>query len=167
MGALELERPRLGRGALISFTSHNIRLDDGTHTKPDAGPSMEFHPWFLAAKRIIDATFPGDKTHLSLVDLGCLEGGYTVEFARLGLQPLVLDVRESNIEVRRCVQSKQGLRSSNFVPDDAWTIANYGSFAVVMCCAPGSRPARPRVFDDALSSVARRLIIPQRHSTKG
>jgi hypothetical protein len=71
---------------LIQFTAHNIRLDDGSYTKPDEGLSIDAHPWFLAAKRVLDATFPGDKSHLRIVDLGCLEGGYTVEFARLGFQ---------------------------------------------------------------------------------
>jgi SAM-dependent methyltransferase len=148
---------------LISFTSHNIRLDDGTYTKPDAGPSMEFHPWFLAAKRIIDVTFPGDKTHLSLVDLGCLEGGYTVEFARLGLQSLGLDVRESNIEVCRYVQSKTALPNLNFVRDDVWNIANYGSFDVVFCCGLFYHLDRPRAFLDTLSGVSKRLLILQTH----
>ena len=50
----------------VSFTSHNIRLDDGTYTKPDVGYSMDVHPWFLAAKRILDATFPGDKRQVRI-----------------------------------------------------------------------------------------------------
>ena len=62
-------------GDLVTFTSHNIRLDDGTCTKPEAGQSMDIHPWFLAAKRVLDAAFPGEKDHLSIADLGCLEGG--------------------------------------------------------------------------------------------
>jgi 2-polyprenyl-3-methyl-5-hydroxy-6-metoxy-1,4-benzoquinol methylase len=97
----------------VSFTSHNIRLDDGSFTKPDVGYSMDVHPWFLAARRVLDATFPGDKRHLRIADLGCLEGGYTVEFARLGLQALGLDVRQLNIEACRYVQSKVNLRTWN------------------------------------------------------
>ena len=124
---------------------------------------MEFHPWFLAAKRIIDVTFPGDKTHLSLVDLGCLEGGYTVEFARLGLQALGLDVRESNIEVCRYVQSRTALPNMNFVRDDVWNIANYGSFDVVFCCGLFYHLDRPRAFLDTLSGVTKRLLILQTH----
>src|SRR5271155_3780559 len=96
----------LGFGMPVSFTSHNIRLDDGSYTKPDVGYSMDVHPWFLAAKRILDATFLGDKSRLRIADLGCLEGGYTVEFARLGMRALGLDVRELNIDACRYVQSK-------------------------------------------------------------
>ena len=117
----------------VSFTSHNIRLDDGSYTKPDIGYSMDLHPWFLAAKRILDATFPGDKRHLRIADLGCLEGGYTVEFARLGLQALGLDVRELNIEACRYVQSKVNLPNLEFVRDDVWNIAAHGTFDAVFC----------------------------------
>src|SRR6202020_3365819 len=104
----------------VSFTSHNIRLDDGSFTKPDVGYSMDVHPWFLAAKRILDATFPGDKRQLRIADLGCLEGGYTVEFARLGLQELGLDVAELNIEACRYVQTKVNLPNLEFARDDVW-----------------------------------------------
>jgi hypothetical protein len=44
-----------------------------------------------------------------IADLGCLEGGYSVEFARLGYQTLGLDVREANIEVCRYVKSRVAL----------------------------------------------------------
>src|ERR1700744_4132728 len=104
----------------VSFTSHNIRLDDGTFTNPDAGYSMDVHPWVLAAKRILDATFPGDKSQIRIADLGCLEGGYTVEFARLGLEALGVDERELNIEACLYVQSRVNLPNPEFVLDDVW-----------------------------------------------
>jgi hypothetical protein len=148
---------------LITFTSHNIRLDDGTYTKPEAGPSIDQLSWFLGAKRIIDATFPGDKTEVSIADLGCLEGGYTVEFARLGLQSLGLDVRESNIEVCRYVQSKTALPNLRFVRDDVWNIAHHGSFDAVFCCGLFYHLDRPRAFLDVLSDVTKRLLILQTH----
>jgi hypothetical protein len=148
---------------LITFTSHNIRLDDGTYTKPEAGPSIDQLSWFLGAKRIIDATFPGDKTEVSIADLGCLEGGYTVEFARLGLQSLGLDVRGSNIEVCRYVQSKTALPNLRFVRDDVWNIAHHGSFDAVFCCGLFYHLDRPRAFLDVLSDVTKRLLILQTH----
>jgi SAM-dependent methyltransferase len=147
----------------VSFTSHNIRLDDGSFTKPDVGYSMDVHPWFLAAKRLLDATFPGDKRHLRIADLGCLEGGYTVEFARLGLQALGLDVRELNIEACRYVQSKVNLPNLEFVRDDAWNIAAHGTFDVVFCCGLFYHLDKPREFLDLLSQVTKRLLILQTH----
>ena len=73
---------------MVSFTHHNIRLDDGTLTKPEIGFLLSDSPWFLAAKRIIEFAFRGDIAGKRIVDLGCLEGGYTVEFARMGMEAL-------------------------------------------------------------------------------
>jgi SAM-dependent methyltransferase len=148
---------------LISFTSHNIRLDDGSYTKPDAGLSIDAHPWFLAAKRVLDTAFPGDKSGLRVADLGCLEGGYTVEFARLGFQALGLDVRESNIEACRYVQSRVNLPRLEFVRDDVWNIAAYGTFDATFCCGLLYHLDKPVEFLKTLSSVTKRVLILQTH----
>jgi hypothetical protein len=149
--------------AYVTFTSHNIRLDDGTLTKPEAGASMDLHPWFLAARRIIDATFPGDKRHLRIADLGCLEGGYSVEFARLGLQVLGLDVRQSNIEVCRYVQARVDLPNLRFVRDDVWNLGQYGPFDIVFCCGLFYHVDKPRELLNLLGAVTTRLLILQTH----
>jgi ubiquinone/menaquinone biosynthesis C-methylase UbiE len=148
---------------VVSFTAHNIRLDDGTYTKPEAGLSLDVHPWFLAAKRVLDATFPGEKAQLRIADLGCLEGGYTVEFARLGFQALGLDVRESNIEACRYVQSRVNLPNLEFVRDDVWNIAAYGLFDATFCCGLFYHLDKPREFLDVLSRVTKRVLILQTH----
>jgi hypothetical protein len=63
------------------FTAHNNRLDDGTVTKPERKQTIETDPWFVSARKLLDVVFPGNKSRLRLADLGCLEGGYAVEFA--------------------------------------------------------------------------------------
>ncbi|MGB9223237.1 MAG: SAM-dependent methyltransferase, partial [Mycobacterium sp.] len=78
----------------LEFTAHNIRLDDGTFTKPESTHSMVDHPWFISARGILETVFPGDKSKLRLADVGCLEGGYAVEFARMGFRVLGIEVRE-------------------------------------------------------------------------
>src|ERR1700704_4032329 len=77
----------------IQFTYHNIRLDDGTFTKPGFTHSMVDYPWFISARGVLETMFPGDKTQLRLADVGCLEGGYAVEFARMGFKVLGIEVR--------------------------------------------------------------------------
>lgn len=146
----------------MTFTAHNIRLDDGSYTKP-GGVTMEVHPWFLAARRVLDATFPGGKQHLRIADLGCLEGGYTVEFARLGFQALGLDVREANIEACRYVQSHVNLPQLEFVRDDVWNIETYGVFDAIFCCGLFYHLDRPREFLDLLSRATKRVLILQTH----
>ena len=124
---------------------------------------MEMHPWFLAAKRLLDATFPGDKSRRRIADLGCLEGGYAVEFARLGFQSLGLDVRESNIDACRYVKSRVNLPNLEFVRDDVWNIAAHGRFDVTFCCGLFYHLDKPREFLNVLSSVTQRVLILQTH----
>lgn len=147
----------------IEFTSHNIRLDDGTLTKPDVGRSIDAHPWFISARRIIETVFPGDKQHLRLVDLGCLEGGYAVEFARMGIQVLGVDVRESNILACNHVKSKTDLPNLEFVRDDALNIANHGTFDIVFCSGLLYHLDKPKDFLETLSTATKKLVILQTH----
>ena len=147
----------------IEFTAHNIRLDDGTLTKPDFPITMDRHPWFISARRILDTVYPGDKKNVRIADLGCLEGGYSVEFARMGFQVLGIEVRDVNIEACNYVKSKTSLPNLEFVKDDAWNIAKYGSFDVVFCCGLLYHLDQPKQFLKLLSSVTTKLLIVQTH----
>jgi SAM-dependent methyltransferase len=147
----------------VEFTAHNIRLDDGTFTKPDYGRSMEAYPWFVSARRILETVFPGDKKHLRLADLGCLEGGYAVEFARMGFQVLGIEVRDSNIAACNYVKERTRLPNLEFVKDDAQNIGKYGTFDVVFCCGLLYHLDRPKQFLETLSSVTTKLMILQTH----
>jgi SAM-dependent methyltransferase len=151
----ELDVPR--------FTAHNIRLDDGTLTRPEAGAPIDRHPWFLAAKRILDAGCPGPRNNIRLLDLGCLEGGYSVEFARLGYRTVGLDVREANIAACRYVQSRVKTQALEFVQDDAWNVARYGEFDATFCCGLLYHLDKPREFLGLLSKITRRVLILQTH----
>ncbi|MGB7492774.1 MAG: methyltransferase domain-containing protein [Candidatus Acidiferrum sp.] len=147
----------------VEFTAHNIRLDDGTLTKPDYGYSMEAYPWFVSARRILETVFPGDKKHLRLADLGCLEGGYAVEFARMGFQVLGIEVRDANIAACNYVKSKTSLPNLVFVKDNAWNIGNHGMFDVLFCCGLLYHLDQPKKFLETLSSVTTKLMILQTH----
>ncbi len=65
------------------FASHNVLLPDGTYTAPGQA-LVEDSAAFQAALRALNEEFGSDSKGLSLVDLGCLEGGYAVGFARAG-----------------------------------------------------------------------------------
>jgi SAM-dependent methyltransferase len=147
----------------IRFTAHNIRLDDGTLTKPEMSHSMDADPWFVAARRLLDTIFPGDKGGVRLADLGCLEGGYAVEFARMGFSVLGVDVRDASIEACRYVQSKTNLPNLRFVCDDVWNLPQHGRFDVVFCCGLLYHLDRPRQFLEMLSSLTAKVLIVQTH----
>lgn len=147
----------------ITFTAHNIRLEDGSFTKPEVGHAMDEYPWFKASRRLLEAVFPGDKSRYRLVDLGCLEGGYAVEFARMGFDVLGIEVRESNIAACNYVRERVNLPNLRFARDDAWNVAEYGHFDAIFCCGLFYHLDRPVQFLDLLGSVARKLLILQTH----
>jgi SAM-dependent methyltransferase len=147
----------------MQFTAHNIRLDDGTFTKPEIGYSIDQYPHFTAAKRMLRATFPEDEKDIRIADLGCLEGGYAVEFARMGFQVVGVEVRESNIAACNYVKSKTKLPNLTFVKDDVVNIARHGSFDAIFCCGLLYHLDNPKAFLETLSSVTKRLLILQTH----
>ncbi len=149
--------------ARVEFTAHNIRLDDGTYTKPDMQQKMESHPWFLAAQRLLNALFPDDKSGLRLADLGCLEGGYSVEFARMGFETLGLEIRESNLAACRYMQERTKLPNLRFVQDNALNIGEYGTFDAIFCCGLLYHLDKPKAFIETLSACTSRVLILQTH----
>jgi len=70
------------------FTAHNIRLDDGSFTKPEQPWQMEDLVLLKFTKQFLRTLFPDGVAGKRVVDLGCLEGGYTVEMARAGFDAL-------------------------------------------------------------------------------
>ena len=147
----------------LQFTDHNIRLDDGTFTQPEFARSMVDYPWFISARGILETVFPGDKSQFRLADVGCLEGGYAVEFARMGFRVLGIEVRELNIAACNYVKSKTDLPHLEFVQDDALNIARHGVFDAVFCCGLLYHLDRPKQYLETLSSVTNKLLILQTH----
>jgi len=147
----------------IEFTSHNIRLDNGSFTKPDVRYSMDADESFVSARRLLDTVFPGDKNHYRLADLGCLEGGFAVEFARMGFQVLGIEVREANIAACNYVKANTNLPNLDFIKDDARNIAKYGVFDVVFCKGLLYHLDKPKEFLNTLSAVTTKLLILQTH----
>jgi SAM-dependent methyltransferase len=117
----------------LGFTSHNVRLDDGALTYPQAGRTMDRTGNYVCVRRMLPLLFPAGWTGRSLVDLGCLEGGFATEFARLGLQATGIDVRESNIANAEHIRAGVDLPNLRFICDDAWNVAAHGPFDIVFC----------------------------------
>ena len=148
---------------MISFTHHNIQLDDGTFTKPDIGFLTSEFAWFLAAKRAIEVTFQDGMAGKRIADLGCLEGGYTVEFARMGFEALGIEVRRSNFAACEYVRAHLHLPNLHFARDDVWNIEKYGMFDAIFCSGLLYHLDRPIEFIKMISGLCRRLIILNTH----
>ena len=146
-----------------AFTAHNVRLDDGTQTFPAAGMLMSENGIFRAVTRLLRVIYPDGLQGRRLVDIGCLEGGFATEFARLGLVATGIEVRESNY--RNCLRVKAGvdLPGLDFIKDDAANIASYGPFDVGFVCGLLYHLDRPKQFLTDVARVCRRALVLETH----
>lgn len=71
---------------------------------------------------------------LRILDLACLEGMYSIEFARFGAEVVGIEVRELNLRKARFAKKALGLRNVEFIQDDVRNISHhtYGEFDVVL-----------------------------------
>lgn len=145
------------------FTAHNIRLDDGTLTNPSIGYTIDTHPHFRAARRLLNALYPDGLEGKTLLDVGCLEGGYAVEFARLGMVATGIEVRESNYQNCIFVKNRVKLPRLTFVRDDAMNLGQYGQVDVIFANGLLYHLDKPKEFLKAAAAACRKVLILQTH----
>lgn len=146
-----------------AFTAHNIRLDDGTETFPEVGWTMDQSATVKAVRKMMGVVYPQGFRGRSVVDLGCLEGGFATEFARLGMKSTGLDVRQSNIDACRYVQSKVNLPQLDFVCDNAWNVTAHGPFDAVFCAGLLYHIDDPEGLLKKMSEACRKVIFIDTH----
>ena len=120
---------------LQKFTSHNILLPDGTKTQSDTEPLLSESNLWKSVERSVNLFFPiskDERKNLKVADLGCLEGGYAVEFARLGFTTIGIEAREENIKKCNYIKEKLNLPLLSFVKDNVRNIGNYGKFDIIL-----------------------------------
>ncbi len=144
------------------FTAHNILFDDGFQTFPQGEPIRNSHV-FLAARRLLSILYPGDRSGVRIADIGCLEGGYTIEFARLGFEAVGIEVRENNFANCTFVKERSGLQNLHFVHDNALNIDKYGPFDVIFCCGLLYHLDKPKSFIHHAAGSCRRAMIIHTH----
>jgi SAM-dependent methyltransferase len=147
------------------FTSHNIRLPDGTCTRPEDPYILEDGGIFRAACRMLNFAFPDGLTGRTIADLGCLEGGYATGFARLGMVATGFEARESNMENCRYVQTRMGLDNLQFVKADVNDIHLYGPFDAIWACGILYHLRTPGEFMAKLSRICQRIVLLETHFT--
>jgi SAM-dependent methyltransferase len=149
----------------MTFTAHNIRLRDGTETYPAAGGLVEELGRFQAAKRMLNLVFPEGLSGKSIADLGCLEGGYTTGFARLGMNAVGIEIRDSNFQNCLHVLSNVDLPNLRFVKDDVKNLDEYGIFDAIWACGIFYHVDNPRSFMERAARACRRILLVETHFT--
>lgn len=111
--------------------AHNIKLGKYSESNPKIKLTANTSLWKSAKKAIKYHLFQNPDS--KAIDLGCLEGGHSVELARMGFDTIGLEARTENIvNCKNLLNYLRGLPLM-FVQDDARNILDYGKFDVVFC----------------------------------
>lgn len=147
-----------------TFTAHNILLDDGTETNNSFSLISGTARW-KAIKKTIELFFPltAERAKYKAVDLGCLEGGYTVELARMGFDSLGIEIRQDSIDKCEYVKAHLNLPNLRFAKDDVLNIKNHGKFDVTFCCGLFYHLADPDAYLKTLCENTNNLLILDTH----
>lgn len=150
----------------MNFTAHNILLNDGIKTLGDAQPLLADTALWASIKKTLDLFIPINKQeagNLKVVDFGCLEGGYTVEFARLGFNVVGIEARQDNIDKCDYVKSNLNLTNLTFIKDDVRNVQNYGKFDIALCYGLLYHLNNPVEFLKILNSCTSKILILHTH----
>ena len=149
-----------------TFQFHNIRLDNGEYTIDDAPERLIANDHrLLSAKRILGAIFgkAGKFSQVSIADLGCQEGGYTVEFARMGFHSVGIEVRQTNYDACEYVKQNVNLPNLHFYKDTVWNFKKYGQFDAIWCQGLLYHLDRPKSFLEYIAPLTRKILLLQTH----
>lgn len=102
-----------------------------------------------------------------VLDLGCLDGQYAIEFALHGATVVGIDVRESNLDQARAAADLLNLERASFVCDDARSISveQLGRFDIIVCSGLLYHMTIPDVFHlvERMHNMVNHLLIIDTH----
>jgi SAM-dependent methyltransferase len=115
------------------WTAHNIELAPEVWTLPGEPDFVQTNLHLISMTRFLNLLF-GDVRGLRVADLGCLEGGFALAFARLGADVVGVEVRDENMAKCRLVERQAGLPNLRFEQADVkdFTVQRFGRFDVVL-----------------------------------
>lgn len=150
---------------MCEFIAHNVLLPD-----PDGGGRITYEGRLVEDSGTCQAALRDFKLAFAAVppqtvriaDLGCLEGGYSVAFARAGYDVTGFEVRTENLACCEYLRSQLNLPNLRFVPGDVRQTLT-GNWDAVFCCGLLYHLDNPVAFLNLLGQVTRRLLIVQTH----
>ena len=149
----------------MNFTAHNVLLDNGEYTMGKDKILLADSAMWTSIAKTVDLFFPdkNERKNLRTVDLGCLEGGYAVEFARMGFDSLGIEAREDNIAACNYVKSNLHLSNLNFAQDDVRNMCKYGKFDITLCYGLLYHLDNPVEFLKTMSSCTTKMLLLNTH----
>jgi SAM-dependent methyltransferase len=170
------EEIRQKRAEVISkfgkWTSHNVYLAEDHFTYERSNPEFQTHleDNGLRLNRYVQIAADLSKkplNELRVLDLGCLEGLYAIEFARRGAQTVGIEGREANLAKAHFAKEILGLQNLRLEVDDVRNLSpeKYGTFDVVLCLGLLYHLDAPDVFRfvEQMASVCTGVAIIDTH----
>ena len=141
---------------------HNIKLLSEEYTNPDTSfipENIVFKNTMLFLEKILKKDF----SNYTLHDLGCLDGGYSVEFAKKGFQTTGLEVRKTNYTNCLFFKNHFNLTNLKFTNDDVVNIENYESYDITFCSGLLYHLEDPRCLLEKIAKKTNHILILNTH----
>ena len=112
------------------WTAHNIELPYNIKTV-GGGVAVGFSD----VAEIVSDLYSKDLRDARVLDLGCLEGGHSIEFAKRGCSVLGIEGRASNIAKAQFAKEELKLKNLSFELEDVRNLSvfKHGYFDIVIC----------------------------------
>jgi SAM-dependent methyltransferase len=143
------------------WTAHNVRLADGVYT---IGPSPSGDE--VKLRRVVQLVHDvfGRVGGLRVLDLACLEGMYSLEFAARGAEVVAIEGRAANLEKARFAARVLGLNGRiDFQLGDVRHLAReqHGEFDAILCLGILYHLDAPDMFPfvERMAETCRRALI--------
>jgi len=147
----------------LKFILHNIQYGNGKRTMGRKTP-LEQTQKCQAIIRTLNSHYPKEqRASIRVADLGCLEGGYTVAFARNGYNALGIEAREENLAKCRFIKDQLKLDNLTFVKEDVKKMERFGQFDVIFCSGLLYHLDKPAEFINLIGKLATKMVIIQTH----
>ena len=115
---------------LLSPWNHNIALPHGVYTTA----CDDYYPTHREIMRIVQERLSGKFRGRRIVDVGCLEGYFSIECALQGAEVIGIDGKLLNVRKCEFVRSVLGVERATFVQGDAMKLTreSHGGFDAVL-----------------------------------
>lgn len=122
------------RLAALRWTAHNLPLPGGWWTLPGQPELLTASGGLAAIRRLTSALYGPRLEGLRVLDLGCLEGGYSFALARDGAEVVGVDARAENVAKCELVRDAWGLANLSFRQGDVKEVTRgaHGAFDLVL-----------------------------------
>jgi SAM-dependent methyltransferase len=147
------------------WTAQNIVLNEEVSTIPERPEFLAQSPHVKAVLRTVTSFFGKDLRGVRMADLGCLEGGYSLAFARLGADVVGIEARKENIEKCRLLEAHFAMPNLRFEQADVKELTRdrFGEFDVVLALGILYHLDSPVSWLRQVGQVTRALLLVEGH----